>query len=209
MRFKIIITIALITPLLYAAYSKSEDAYLFPEGSWIKVPIEMPEPEKIDTPSSSEDQRLLPGKEKTEGSTTGIDGTEKSMDRKVHSRSQSAPAGSSDSDKEIKEIRFKISGKDEESVLFVLNGSHSPDIFVLEGDQPRVVCDFPGAHIDKKIARQVQTNGKIIRQIRFGFYDDPKPRLRVVLDLVPDKTKDFEIQPVFFDDLNIYAIVVR
>ena len=94
-------------------------------------------------------------------------------------------------------------------MIFVLTGSHTPDTFALEGDRPRVVCDFPGTHIDKKIARQIKTNGKIIRQIRFGYYDDPEPRLRVVLDLVPDKTKNYEIQPVLFDNINIYNIVVR
>lgn len=199
----------LISSFLYVINSKPEGMPLFPGCSHVEQPAEMTVSGKKVLPSPTIYKGSLPAKGDNKNLEPLTHETASLKKRKDYTESKPAKKISPASNKMIKDIRFKVSGKDEESVLFILAGSHTPDTFALEGDRPRIVSDFPGAHIEKDIESRINTNGKIIKQIRFGYYDIPEPRLRVVMDLEPDQTRDYEIQPVFFDDMNIYAIVVK
>ena len=111
--------------------------------------------------------------------------------------------------KELKDIRFAATPEGEEKVLIWLNGNFSPKIFALEGDRPRIVCDFIGARLGGPIGRSIKTSGRIIKKIRIGSYTGSNPKVRVVLDIVDRETGDYEVQPIFYEDENIFAVVVK
>jgi len=111
--------------------------------------------------------------------------------------------------KELKEIRFQITPQGEERVTFQLNGYYPPETFAVEEGKPRVVCDFYDTRLGKGIDRLIKVEGAIIGQIRIGLYKGPDPKVRVVLDLRPDKNQDYEIQPVFFEDQNRYVLTLK
>ena len=111
--------------------------------------------------------------------------------------------------KQIKEIRFKIVPEGREMVVFQLNGYFPPKTFSLDDGRPRVVCDFFETRLGVGIGRLIDTNGQIIQKIRIGIYKDPEPRVRVVFDLVSQENSDYEIQPMFFKDENIYALTIK
>ena len=111
------------------------------------------------------------------------------------------------SDPELREIRFEKGKDGEERVLFVLNGDHPPKSFAIEGKRPRLVCDFIGLRLDKKVKNLIKVDGGLIEAIRVGIHSSPVPKIRVVLDLQPDQ--DYEIRQAFFVDKNIYAVVLR
>ena len=57
--------------------------------------------------------------------------------------------------------------------------------------------------------RLMEANGKGIQQIRVGLHKGPDPKVRVVFDLVAHQDSDYEIQPVFYKDENLYALTVK
>lgn len=110
---------------------------------------------------------------------------------------------------EIREIRFETLSGGEEQVLFLMKGTEKKDLFALDGTPPRIVCDFFAAKIAGTVNKSIDLNGKIIRKIRIGIHEGSEPRVRVVLDLSARETGDYEVQPVSYEDVNIYAIIVK
>ena len=108
---------------------------------------------------------------------------------------------------ELREIRFEKGKDGEESVLFLLNGDYPPKTFAIEGKEPRLVCDFLDAGLDKKVKNFTKTDGRLINTIRVGIHLSPVPKTRVVLDLWPDQ--DYEVHQAFFHGEKIYALVLR
>ena len=103
-------------------------------------------------------------------------------------------------------IRFEKTSSAEEKVFFTLNGFYPPGIFSLKGKKPRIVLDFFNAQLENPPNRLIETNGDFIQAIRIGFHSSPKPKIRIVLDLVPNQT--YNVQQVFFRKENIFLIVV-
>lgn len=70
-------------------------------------------------------------------------------------------------------------------VSFELTSACFPDIQMLEGKAPRLVCDFfdtqPGSGLGPRIA----VNNGIVEAIRIGLHRKPRIKVRVVLDLTP------------------------
>lgn len=124
---------------------------------------------------------------------------------KTH-RAQVAGTGIS---KQIKEIRFKITSEGEETVIFQLSGYYPPKTFALDDGRPRVICDFFDTLLGTGIGRLIEANGQIIQNIRIGIYNSPESKIRVVFDLVSQENFDYEIQPMFFKDENIYALTIK
>jgi len=106
---------------------------------------------------------------------------------------------------EIKSIEPEILSQQEEKVNFILNGYYQPETFILNEGNPRVVCDFINTHLGSSISRQIKVNGRIIQQIRIGIYKGFSPKVRVVVDLVPDQ--DYEVKTLFLR--KEYLLVVR
>ena len=111
------------------------------------------------------------------------------------------------SNPQLREIRFEKGENGEERVLFVLDGNSPPKTFAIEGKKPRLVCDFIGLKLDKKVKNLIKVDGRLIKAIRVGIHLSPTPKIRVVLDLRPNQ--DYEIRQAFFVDKNIYAVVLR
>ena len=110
---------------------------------------------------------------------------------------------------QIKEIRFELLSDGTEKVIFFMRGKDKRNLFALEGKPPRIVCDFFAAGIADNVSTSIDVNGKIIKRIRIGIHEDPEPRVRVVLDLVVREKNDYEVQPVSYNDADIYAIIVK
>ena len=77
-------------------------------------------------------------------------------------------------DPELREIKFEKGENGEERVLFVLDGNSPPKTFAIEGKKPRLICDFIGLKLDKKVKN-------LIKAIRVGIHLSPTPKIRVVL----------------------------
>ncbi len=115
---------------------------------------------------------------------------------------------SSASSKKILSIGSDITASPtDETVNIVLSGNFPPEAQVIEGDTPRIVCDFPDVRMDGTIQRTIGVNGKYVVQIRTGIHPPPDPKSRIVLDLVPNH--DYEVEQLFFENENRYSLVIR
>lgn len=111
------------------------------------------------------------------------------------------------SSKKILEINSDITSSSGEIINIVLTGSYPPEAQVIEGDAPRIFCDFPDVRMEKNVKRTIGVNGKYVLQIRTGIHPPPEPKTRVVLDLVPEH--DYEVEQLFFEKENRYSIIIR
>ena len=130
-------------------------------------------------------------------------------EEKASSKSRETQPAGARAFKELKKIRFVTTPGGEEKVLIWLNGKFPPHTFSLEGERPRVVCDFFDARLGSNLGRSIKAGGRMIKEIRVGSYKDPKPKVRVVLDLVSRESGDYEVQPIFYKEENIFALVVK
>ena len=108
---------------------------------------------------------------------------------------------------EIKAIRPEFAARDVAKVIFELNGPFHPQTMVIEGKKPRVVCDFPDADLASDIGGSIEVNNGIVEKIRTGIHKRPKFKVRVVLDLVPER--NYEIGQFFFEKENYYVLVIK
>jgi len=109
--------------------------------------------------------------------------------------------------KEIKAIRPEVAAKDVAKVIFELNTPFSPQTMILEGEKPRVVCDFFDAGLAPDIGESIEVSNGILERIRTGMHKWPKFKVRVVLDLVPER--NYEIDQSFFEKENYYVLVIK
>ena len=108
----------------------------------------------------------------------------------------------------LKGIEFKSISATEERVLFKLNGAYHPEVFGIEGENPRVVCDFPDMRVDDKTVKSlIDTNGKYVRNIRVGLHSTPTLKVRVVLDLTP--ANDYDIEQMLYKEENLFVIAIH
>lgn len=89
----------------------------------------------------------------------------------------------------INEIAFQSeTGPVNKEIIHIkMNLFSSPEIFGIEGEEPRLVCDFIKVKPAKTLKRLIETKGKLIRQVRVGIHSGPTPKTRVVLDLLPNQ----------------------
>ena len=106
----------------------------------------------------------------------------------------------------ITAIGADTSEKDMETVKVDLERVFVPETFVLEGDRPRIVCDFFGATLHPDVKKEIAVNGQYIEKIRIGAYENPERKIRIVLDLAVGK--DYEVQQVFFEKESLFSLSV-
>ncbi len=109
--------------------------------------------------------------------------------------------------KKIKAIRPEIADKDIAKIIFELNGPFPPQTMIVEGEKPRVVCDFFDAGLAADIGKSIEVDSGIVEKIRTGIHKSPKFKVRVVLDLVP--RRNYEVDQFFFEKENYYVLVVK
>jgi len=109
--------------------------------------------------------------------------------------------------KEVKEIRVDKTPEGEEKITFVLSGFYPPKTFVSEEDSPKIVCDFPEARASEHIKQTIPVNGTYLKKIRVGIHEGPPSKLRVVLDMVPNK--NYSVKQTFFKKENLYTLTLK
>ena len=103
------------------------------------------------------------------------------------------------------DITFESTANDSEMVLFKLNDFYPPLVFGIEKGNPRVVCDFLDTVLGSDIETTIQTRGMFVSRIRTALHPSPA-KVRVVLDLVPNK--NYDLQQVFFKEDNLFVIII-
>ncbi|MDZ7695623.1 MAG: AMIN domain-containing protein [Deltaproteobacteria bacterium] len=109
--------------------------------------------------------------------------------------------------KEIRAIRPVITKDGRTGVIFELNGYYPPETQVLDGGQPRLVCDFPSARISGNIPRNRELENGYIERIRIGIHGEPQPKVRVVMDFKPGA--DYAVEQLFYKKENYYTLMVK
>ena len=85
----------------------------------------------------------------------------------------------------LESITFKKDALKKESISFRLKGEHTPKIYMIKGENPRIVLDFIDTRCSAPANRNLDTNGKLTKKIRVGIHGDQPPMTRVVVDLAP------------------------
>ena len=110
-------------------------------------------------------------------------------------------------DYHLKSVRLKSISNNKETIAFQLDGSHTPETFILKGERPRVVCDFLNTRVLDSVGDRVESEGTLVKDIRIAPYGGGAPRVRVVLDLAPGRS--YEIDQTLFKKENRYVITVN
>lgn len=105
----------------------------------------------------------------------------------------------------VGDIQFEIEKNATEKVFFALNRFCNPEIFPLEGNNPRIVIDIKKVSSWNGRAR-IPVNGLLIKQVRIYFHRDQN-KLRIVLDLNP--SMDYAAVPIYYKAEGVYCIEVR
>lgn len=87
----------------------------------------------------------------------------------------------------VSSVSFHPENAQKEKVRIKLEGSHSPQVYPMDGDKPRLVVDFPGAGYAGLVKPMVKANNTLVKGIRVGVHGQPAPKTRVVLDLEPGR----------------------
>ena len=111
------------------------------------------------------------------------------------------------SSKRILSITVDTDSASGETVHIDLSGNFPPTTQVIEGDEPRIICDFQDVRMVKTIQRTISVNGKFIQQIRTGIHPPPDAKSRIVLDLAPKH--DYEVEQLFYEKDNRYTMIIR
>jgi len=107
----------------------------------------------------------------------------------------------------IKAVRHRIVSQRTEKVLFELSGFRVPRTFTMAGERPRLVCDFDYAELEPQVARQVPVSGTLIKSIRIAPHQRPTPKIRVVLDLRPERA--YEIEQIFSRKESQFILILN
>lgn len=109
--------------------------------------------------------------------------------------------------KEVKEVRVDKTSDKEEKITFVLGGFYPPKTFVLEEETPKIVCDFPDTRISEHIKPTIEVNGVYLKRIRLGIHEGPPSKLRVVLDMTPNRS--YSVKQTFYKKENYYTLTLK
>jgi len=104
----------------------------------------------------------------------------------------------------IKAIRAEELTEERGKIFIELDGYHLPDTLVLEGDRPRIACDFYGLLPDPTLEKTIAVDAGIIQSIRLGVHSGGKAKTRVVIDLLPDN--NYIVEQQFFIEENTYLL---
>jgi hypothetical protein len=107
-------------------------------------------------------------------------------------------------DRQLKSIRFMQTDGGAARITFELNGFFPPVIGKIGGEKPRLVCDFMNTRALRGIQSPIVPDLEIVKKIRMGIHNNPRPKLRVVLDLV--RNFDYTVAPIFETDKNSFIL---
>ncbi|MCF8128837.1 MAG: SH3 domain-containing protein [Deltaproteobacteria bacterium] len=107
----------------------------------------------------------------------------------------------------IKGIRTVVTDPNRAQIIFELNGYFPPEIMVIEGEVPRVVCDFFSVGLARGVKKNVQVDNGVVKRIRVGVHKGANPKTRVVLDL--SSGQNYAVEQFFFEKEKYYALMVN
>ncbi|MDP1991057.1 MAG: tetratricopeptide repeat protein [Syntrophales bacterium] len=106
----------------------------------------------------------------------------------------------------VKRIVFTPDKTGGEWISIFCNQSCIPELFSLEGENPRVVMDMKGVSIIQTKARNINTGGNLIKMVR-SYLDKRTNILRVVLDMEP--SKNYIVSPIQDPFNNSYMLRIE
>lgn len=106
---------------------------------------------------------------------------------------------------DVRNISYKIGNDGNEYVFIEFNRFYMPDIFSIEGENPRIVVDIENVSSFNETWAVIKTEGEFIRQIRSSM-DYKARKVRVVLDMEP--SRDYFVKPVFGDREKIFSLQI-
>jgi len=107
----------------------------------------------------------------------------------------------------IKGIRTVVTDPNHAQIIFELNGYYPPEIMVIEGEVPRVVCDFFSVRLAPGVKKSFPVKTGVVKRVRVGVHKGSKPKVRVVLDL--NAGQNYAVEQFFFEKENYYALMVN
>jgi hypothetical protein len=130
------------------------------------------------------------------------------QDRKAESLSpetRTAAASRREPSLEVKNIAVEFEPAGHEKVVIDFNRDVAPELFSIEGKDPRIVIDLKNVASVRKGLTRIQVRGKLIRQIRSNL-DHASRRLRIVVDLSP--AISYEVEPAFYTAEKKYVLEI-
>jgi hypothetical protein len=107
----------------------------------------------------------------------------------------------------IRAVLVETPAPNRRAVHIVLSDYHLPRTMVLEGDRPRVVCDFYGLRLSQGVKKITEYETGLVRGVRMGIHPGDNPKVRIVIDLVPEH--DYIIEQNFILEENVYLLDIR
>jgi len=107
----------------------------------------------------------------------------------------------------INGIRTVVTDPNRAQIIFELSGYYPPEIMVIEGEVPRVVCDFFSVGLAPGVKKDFSVKNGVVKRIRVGVHKGDKPKTRVVLDL--NSGQNYAVEQFFFEKENYYALMVN
>ena len=107
----------------------------------------------------------------------------------------------------IQGIRTVVTDPNHAQIIFELNGYYPPEIMVIEGEVPRVVCDFFSVRLAPGVKKSFPVKTGVVNRVRVGIHKGSKPKVRVVLDL--NAGQNYSVEQFFFEKENYYALMVN
>jgi len=107
----------------------------------------------------------------------------------------------------IQGIRTVVTDPNHAQIIFELNGYYPPEIMVIEGDVPRVVCDFFSVRLAPGVKKSFPVKTGVVKRVRVGVHKGSNPKIRVVLDL--NAGQNYAVEQFFFEKENYYALMVN
>ena len=128
------------------------------------------------------------------------------QDRKTESpaqESRTAQTSIKEPPLEVTNIAVKFEPAGHEKVFIDFNRDVTPELFSIEGKDPRIVIDIKNVSSVRKGLSRIQVRGKLIRQIRSNL-DHAARQLRIVVDLSPSIR--YDVEPAFYRAEKIYVL---
>lgn len=108
----------------------------------------------------------------------------------------------------IKDISYTNAGEGIEQVAIALSNENIPVIFLIEGDNPRLVLDFADAGFTGRPPAAVKGGG-LVQGIRVGSHTVPKRKARVVIDLAAGRNVKWNKEFITQKNLLVVSISDR
>lgn len=97
------------------------------------------------------------------------------------------PLSAAENRPSVSSVSFHTENGGKERVRIKLEGMHSPQVYPMNGEKPRLVIDLPGAGYAGLVTPVVKDHYALVKGIRIGVHGQPSPKTRVVLDLEPGR----------------------